>query len=276
MWRRISSRNQTVRLKPLATGIRFVESPAPPTELGDRRLTFEAQVRGGGEQVEAVALLYRAGATGGFRRVPLERVANDSERYAGVVPELMPGTLVQYYFEARGGDGEFVLTPEDAPSRLLTHTVGDLEWVPVYAADFESDTGDFVVGGSEDRGESGIWERARPVASAERFALLRRSSRAAERRRQPGGGGLLLRDRARHAGRGSGRELGEWPEHHHLTRGRPAWRAGRPPSRHHLVRERSVRRTVAGSVPGADVDRSGSDTGARWRRSASRASAGSR
>ena len=156
---------ETVRLSPIAAGLHFVGSPPAPSTLGDRRLAIEAQVRGGGERVEAVALHYRAGASGDFRRIPFERVAVESERFTGVVPELMPGTLVQYYFEARGEDGAFVLSPEDAPSRLLTHTVGDLEWIPVYATDFETDTGDFVVGGNADRGSTGIWERAKPVVT---------------------------------------------------------------------------------------------------------------
>jgi choice-of-anchor B domain-containing protein len=153
---------QTMRLKPLATGLHFVGTPGPPSELGDRRLQFEAQVRGGGDRA-AVNLRYRAGASGDFQRVRLERVASDSERYRGVVPELMSGTLVQYYFEAHGPTAAFALVPEEAPSRLLNYTVGDLDWVPVYANDFETDTGGFVVGASEDRGVSGIWERARPV-----------------------------------------------------------------------------------------------------------------
>jgi len=170
--------SEAIDLRPLATGLSFPAEPEPPAEFPDGRLRFAAQVRGGGQEVAEVTLHYRAGAAGSFQRVELTPSGAEDERYTGTIPAFLPGTLLQYYFEAADDHQNVRFTPDDAPFRLLSHEVGRLEWTPVYATNFGSDDGGFVVGSDSDRAIVGRWERGRPVASP--FDSLRFNGRLAQ------------------------------------------------------------------------------------------------
>jgi choice-of-anchor B domain-containing protein len=157
--------NEAVDLRPLSAEVAFPVPPEPVAELPDGRLRFAAQVRGGDHAPGSVTLHYRAGASGSFRSVDLVPAALDDERYSVVLQTFLPGTLVQYYFEARAAGDPARFVPNDAPFRLFSHEVGRVNWQPVYSADFEGGDGGFAVGSATDWGTRGRWERGRPVAT---------------------------------------------------------------------------------------------------------------
>jgi hypothetical protein len=156
---------ETVRLDPAPSGVVFAGAPPVPLELSDGRLVFEARARSGGAPLGAVTLRYRSGGSGGFRALAMERVVVDDEIYRAYVPDQLPGTLVNYFIEASDAAGGVVFSPEGAPVTLASHRVGEVDWTPALASDFEADDGGFTVGSADDHGEQGIWERAIPVAS---------------------------------------------------------------------------------------------------------------
>jgi hypothetical protein len=154
-----------VDLRPISADVAFPAPPESVAELADGRLRFTANVRNGDRSPGSVTLHYRAGASGSFRSVDLEPVAMDDERYSGILQGFLPGTLVQYYFEARGTGSATRFAPDDAPFRVFSHEVGRVEWQPVFAADFATGDDGFTVGSSADWGARGFWERAQPVSS---------------------------------------------------------------------------------------------------------------
>jgi choice-of-anchor B domain-containing protein len=169
---------EALELRPLPTGISFPVPPGPPVELPDGRWRFTAQVRGGGRQVDDVILHYRAGASGSFRSVELAPNGTGDESYLADLPVFLPGTMLQYYVEARDEQDHVRFAPEEAPQQLFAHDIGQLAWSAVYKADFEADTGGFVVGSATDWGTRGQWERARPVPSP--FDSVRFNGRLAQ------------------------------------------------------------------------------------------------
>jgi choice-of-anchor B domain-containing protein len=140
--------------------VEFAAEPDPPQALADGRLLFAAQVRPHGPAVAAVTLGYRSGGSGGFRLVDMQKVSPESETYRAYVPAQLPGTLVQYYFEAADEAENTVFEPESAPVTLLAHQVGEVDWEVLLAASFESGDDGFVVGSPDDTGGQGVWERA--------------------------------------------------------------------------------------------------------------------
>jgi choice-of-anchor B domain-containing protein len=146
-------------LDPLPGPLEFPEQPAPPVELADGRLAFEARVRAHGRAVARVTLHYRSGGAGGFRSLEMGRALENDETYLGYVPDQLPGTLVQYFFTAEDEGGQLVYAPADAPAALWSYRVGEVDWTPLLGTDFEDGAAGFTVGSPEDRGERGIWER---------------------------------------------------------------------------------------------------------------------
>ena len=117
---------EAVELRPLATGISFPVPPGLPVELPDGRWRFTAQVRGGGREIDGVILHYRAGASGSFRSVELAPNSAGDESYLADLPAFMPGTMLQYYFEAQDAQGQVRFAPEEAPQQLFAHDIGQL------------------------------------------------------------------------------------------------------------------------------------------------------
>lgn len=155
--------NVTIVLDPLPGAAEFVEGSGPPVALPDGRLALEARVRAHGWPITEVTLRYRAGSMGSFRALSMQQLTADDERYRAFVPELLSGTLVQYFFEAEDAGGSSAFLPADAPAGLFSHRVGQIDWQPVFTADFESDGAGFTVGAADDRGTQGFWERAIPI-----------------------------------------------------------------------------------------------------------------
>ena len=140
--------------------VEFAAEPDPPRDLEDGRLLFEADVRPHGPPVTAVTLRYRSGSSGGFRAIEMQKAGPESETYRAYVPAQLPGTLVQYYFEAADEDRNVVFVPAAAPALLLAHEIGELAWEVLLDARFESGDEGFVVGSPDDSGAQGAWERA--------------------------------------------------------------------------------------------------------------------
>jgi choice-of-anchor B domain-containing protein len=151
---------QTWALTARPGAVEFVSEPDPPRELEDGRLLFEAQVRPHGPPVTAVTLRYRSGSGGGFRAVEVQQVSPESETYRAYLPAQLPGTLVQYYFEAADEEQNVVFVPADAPATLFAHQVGEVDWQVLLHADFEAGDDGFVVGSPNDTGVQGAWARA--------------------------------------------------------------------------------------------------------------------
>ncbi len=153
---------ERLALEPAPGPVRFVEPPAV-NQLSDGRLGVNARLRSPDTPLDGLFLHYRSGAAGAFRSLPLARVAENDEDYRAFIPAQLEGTLIQFFVEAAAGD-TIVFAPADAPVTLTSFRVGEVEWEPVLAADFEAGVFDFTVGAAEDYGERGRFERARPVA----------------------------------------------------------------------------------------------------------------
>jgi hypothetical protein len=155
--------NATVVLDPLPGTPWFVEDPGTPEELADGRLVIEARVRAAGTPVTDMTLRYRSGGAGSFRALPMEQVDQDDERYRAFVPPQLPGTLIQYFIEARDGADRGAFFPAGAPINLLSYRIGEIDWNTVFTTDFENDTAGFTAGSPDDSGKLGVWERAIPI-----------------------------------------------------------------------------------------------------------------
>jgi choice-of-anchor B domain-containing protein len=154
---------ERVLLVPRSGPLRLAGRPAAPVVLPDGRLAVTADLRPGSAPVLAATLHYRSGAGGSFRALAMGRVTADDEEYEALVPAQLPGTLLQTFITASDAAGNTIFYPEDAPATLSSHRVGEVEWTPVFVADFEADAAGFAAGGPEDWGLSGSWERAVPV-----------------------------------------------------------------------------------------------------------------
>ena len=84
--------------------------------------------------------------------------------YAGVIPNLYNGMLVEYYIMAINSEGIVENYPSNAPENTIIFTIGDLP--DYYFTDFESNSDGWVVGEQfVDDASAGIWELAIPVAT---------------------------------------------------------------------------------------------------------------
>jgi choice-of-anchor B domain-containing protein len=151
---------RTLILDPESGPLEFASTPPPLRALADGRLAAEARVRAHDFPVSSVILRYRSGGSGAFRSVEMARLRPDDELFQGYVPAQLPGTMVQYYYEAVDDQGHAIFSPTDAPTVLQSTQVGEVDWRTVFAADFEDGDEGFTVGSPLDSGDRGIWSRS--------------------------------------------------------------------------------------------------------------------
>ena len=142
------------------SGINISHSPIQDSPFEESELLIQANVSAYTGNIEGVELIYDIGE--GW--VSTEMESSFGNNYAGVIPNLYNGMLVEYYIMAINSEGIVENYPSNAPENTIIFTIGDLP--DYYFTDFESNSDGWVVGEQfVDNASAGIWELAIPVAT---------------------------------------------------------------------------------------------------------------
>lgn len=107
-------------------------------------------------------LFYRVAAGGGFTEAPL--LSLGANGYSAIIPPIPCGQSVQYYIEARAGDGTMVRNPAAAPGALLSAKSSEVS--TLVADSFDGATTAWAVNlEGTDTATSGRWNRMAPQAT---------------------------------------------------------------------------------------------------------------
>ena len=141
------------------SGISISHTPLEDMPFEDSSIPITAEVSAYTGVIEAVELHYNIGD--GW--VVQEMEGTFGNYYAGEIPGIYNGMLVNYYIVAINSEGIVESFPSTAPDNNIMFIVGELP--SIYFSDFESNTESWVIGDISDNATAGIWELAEPVAT---------------------------------------------------------------------------------------------------------------
>jgi len=146
----------------VSTGIDFPNG-LPAIELPGEMIPLTVRIRSFGEElVEGSATLYsRLGSVGPFTASALVPLGNDL--YEAMLPAAVCDQIIEYYFTVESTVSGENSSPAGAPANVYQMDIGEI--VPLFADDFNDDSGGWTVGAPDDDATTGIWERANPVGT---------------------------------------------------------------------------------------------------------------